>query len=526
MRIAVFLTMKEYFKNKLPLAAVILSALWLILYFSLGVPIFKNMWNTSPALPFTGGIFALAPLVAELLNAFLFKKRWLDISVICLSPLFALAHFLFFAFVISKLTYFFIAGAPYFITAGLAGLTAFFIFAFPKLNLLWKRISAVAVAAILAVICIVCVFGATPFYMTSGAVVFAVDGEYQIAFSTSHKSTGAVEIGGKTYYDEKNGENRVSKLHKICVPASVLEDERNYSVRTQSVVSDTAYLPTNGIIIEKNYSFRPIDERDGIQIYNLSDTHECIAGPANAASYFGDGLDLLILNGDIINDVSSEYQISLIYKLAHRVTKGAVPVIYTRGNHECNGKLAARLGEFVGCAERGFYFNYKIGNTLSLLVLDTANDMADDDPLISPIANFDTVRAEQTEWIKSVDGWDDCKYTFVVAHIAYPLSGYQAEKCAWHDFARELVELTNYDADFALCGHSHKTDLTFSKTEDNAVASFPVVRGSIRSDKYPDREGVSPFEFTGTAIEIKDGTLTFKFTNSNKRTLAVHIFEE
>ena len=113
-----------------------------------------------------------------------------------------------------------------------------------------------------------------------------------------------------------------------------------------------------------------------------------------------------------------------------------------------------------------------------------------------------------------------------MAHIAYPLSGYQAEKCAWHDFARELVELTNYDADFALCGHSHKTDLTFSKTEDNAVASFPVVRGSIRSDKYPDREGVSPFEFTGTAIEIKDGTLTFKFTNSNKRTLAVHIFEE
>ena len=113
-----------------------------------------------------------------------------------------------------------------------------------------------------------------------------------------------------------------------------------------------------------------------------------------------------------------------------------------------------------------------------------------------------------------------------MSHIAFPLSGYQSEKKFWHEWARELVDLTNYKADFAICGHSHKLDFANAGTSDNAVASYPVVRGSIRSNKHFDTEGVSPLEFTGTAIEIKDGKLVFKFTNAKKQVLASHTFEE
>ena len=518
--------LKEIFKSKLSLTAFILSAIWLVLYFAFGAAIFKNMWYTSPALPVIGGILAFIPLTAEVLNIFILKNKPLEIAIICISPALTLAHFLFFAFVLSKLTYFLIAGAPYFITIGLGGTVAFFVFAFPRLNKLWKRITAISLSVVLAIICLTCLFDATPFYIDGGATVFAVDDEYQIAFSTSHKSTGFVEVNGKTYYDQTNGENNISKLHKISVPASELHFARKYSVRTQGVSLNTAYLPTKGAVITKEYNFRPADESDGIQIYNLSDTHEVIAGPAKAASYFGDKLDMLILNGDIINDVSSEYQISLIYKLAHRITGGSVPVIYTRGNHECNGKLAADFGKYVGCADRGFYYRLNIGETLSMLVLDTANDMADNNALISPIANFEAIRSTESEWIKAQGDWDNCDYNFVIAHMAYPLSGYQAERCAWHGWAKELVELTNYKADFAVCGHSHKTDLALSKTDDNAVASYPVVRGSLRSNKYSDKEGVSPLEFTGTAIEIKENKLTFKFTNAKQQILEAHIFED
>lgn len=515
--------LKKLFDNKLRAFSAVASAVWLALYFGLGAVIFKNMWYTSPALPILTTIAALLPPAAALLNIFIFKNRIADISVINAAALFSVGYFLFFAFVISKLTYIFIAGKPYFITAGLFGLTAFLIFAFPRFKKTIKQVCAIILAAVMFTVCTVCVFGAPPFYISGGAVVFAVDGEYQIAFSTSHKSIGAVEVNGNIYFDSTNGENNVCRLHKIRISAEELDSAKSYSIITQGVALNTAYLPSKGAKIKKDYSFRPVNADDGVQIYNISDSHECIAGPANAASFFGDKLDLLILNGDIINDVSSEYQISLIYKLANNVTGGSIPVIYTRGNHECNGSFASSLGKYVGCADRGFYYRFKVGSTLSLLIIDTNNDMSDDNPLISPLANFENVRTQQSAWLKEQTGWNDAEYNFVVAHMAYPLSGYTAESCVWHDWARELVVLTD-DAQLAICGHSHRTDFSPCGGDDNPLAGYPVLRGSIRSNSREHGEGVSPFGFTGAAIELKDGTVKIKFTNAKKQVIKEHSF--
>ncbi len=507
--------LKEVFDSKLKIAATICSVVWFILYFALGANFFDNMWNTSPALPFIGGVFALIPIILQTVNLLFWKNKWLDICVIAESLAFSLVHFFFFAFVLSKLSYFLITGTPYFITIGLIALIAFFVFVFPKLQKILKQITAVGLTIIILIICIICLFDATPFYVSAGATVFAVEDEYQIAFATSHKSTGAIEIDGTTYYDQTDGQNNISTLHKISVPADKLDINKKYSVITQSVPINSAYLPSKGRVIKNDYTFRPIDESDGIQIYNLSDTHECIGGPVNAASYFGDKLDLLILNGDIINDISGESQIAIIYKIANKITNGSRPVIFTRGNHECNGKLAADLGKYVGSTNNGMYYTYSIGNTISMLVLDTNNDMADDNKLLSPIANFDIVRKEQTEWIKQNSDWNkDYQFSFVVAHMAYPLSGYIEDKNSWSGWAKELVSLTNGKTDLLLSGHSHKTDFIKAGTDDNKIADFPVLRGSLRSNKYSNKEGVSPNEFTGTAIEIIGGKINVKFTNA------------
>ncbi len=505
------------FNTKLKIIATICSIFWFILYFALGSAIFKNMWNTSPALPFIGGLFALIPIILMIANLLFFRNKWLSICVIIESVIFSLIYFLFFAFVLSKLNYFLITGIPYFIAAALLALICFFVFAFPKLQKTMKKITAISITISVLVVCLVCVFEATPFYISAGATVFVADDEYQIAFATSHNSTGAIEIDGTTYYDQTDGENNISTLHKISIPAKKLDNAKNYSIITQSVIIYSAYYPAKGRKIKQDYTFRPIDESDGIQIYNLSDTHECVAGPSKAASWFDDKLDLLILNGDIINDVSSEYQISLIYKLANKITNGSRPVLYTRGNHECNGKLASNLSKYVGSTENGMYFTYDIGNSVSMLVLDTNNDMEDSNALINPIANFNAIRSKQSNWIKDNANWNKGKLNFVVAHMAYPLSGYLNESCAWSDWANELVNLTNNKTDLLISGHSHRTDFIEPNTEDNAKATFPVLRGSLRSNKYSDREGISPNEFTGTAIEIINGKITVKFTNANKQ---------
>lgn len=506
---------KEIFDTKLKIAATIISLFWFVLYFATGSAIFDKMWNTSPALPIIGGIFAIIPIVIQIVNLLFLKNKWVNIYNIVVSVIFSIVHFLFFAFVLSKLSYFMTAGLPYFITVGLFAIIAFFAFGYPKLSKLFKQITAASIALIIFIICIVCLFDATPFYLEKSATVFAVEDEYQIAFSTSHKSIGAIEIDGTKYYDAKDGQNNVSTLHKISVPSDVLDNAKKYNIITQGVHLNTAYLPSKGKTITKTFEFRPIDESDGIQIYNLSDTHECISGPGKAGSYFGDKLDLLILNGDIINEVSSENQISIIYKTAYKVTGGTRPVIFTRGNHECNGKLAVDLAKYVGSTKNGMYYTYNIGSSVSMLILDTNNDMADDNKLIEPIANFAPLRKAQSEWLKQNPNWNNSTFNFVVAHMSYPLSGYQNENCSWHDWAKELVDLTNGKTDLLLSGHSHRADIHMPNSEENKVADYPVLRGSLRSNKYTDREGVSPNEFTGTAIEINGSKINIKFVNAN-----------
>lgn len=515
--------LKQILKNRLNFASLIASFIWFCWYFILGIAILKNMWNTSLLLPFAGGILALLPFLVECVNIAVLKNKILDYAVIGISILFDILYFFFFAYVLSKLNYFLIEGTPYFITCGLLAIIAFFAFLYPKLTQIYKKITTITLAIVIAIICFSTLFNATPFYISGGATVFAVGKEYQIAFATSHKSTGEIEVDGVTYFDSKNGVNNISKLHKISIPIDKLEVAKAYKIRTQSVAIDSAYLPTKGITITKTHKFRPIDTSDGIQIYNLSDTHEVVAGPASAASYFGDKLDLLILNGDIINDVSSEWQVSIIYKIAHKVTKGERPVIFVRGNHETIGKLALRLPEYVGSVGGNMYFNYKVGSELSLLVLDTANDMEDKHPLIAPIANFDEFRKQESNWLKEQGEWSKAtKYNLILSHMAFPLSGYHTPKRHWYKWAGELVDLTNNTAQLAVSGHSHKTE--FNEGED-VKTTFPSVRGALRSNKYADREGVSPFEFTGTAIECKDKKISVKFTNAKKQVMKENILE-
>jgi hypothetical protein len=101
--------------------------------------------------------------------------------------------------------------------------------------------------------------------------------------------------------------------------------------------------------------------------------------------------------------------------------------------------------------------------------------------------------------------------------MAYPLRSYLNDQ-AWGDWAKELVELTNNKAQLLLAGHSHVAKITEPEAGgDNGMATYPVLRGSIRSNKYTDREGISPLEFTGTAVEIVGNTATIQLTTANKK---------
>ena len=501
---------KEY---KLYISSVILASLYALEFFVTGIFIFKNMYYTSAALPIVLSVFVLLPFVFSVLNTKLFNKLWIGVLIICLSVLMALGHFLFTAYVLSKLTFLLITGIPVFIVLAIVGAFLFLILAYPKLNKLGKRISVITLSAAIFFICVFGVLKLTFFRYTSHGVVFAVEDEYQIAWSTSVKSTGYVTVNGKIYYDAEGGNNRVSTLHKVSVPMSELDGAKAYSLHSVPVYSQAAYLSVSGRERVREYSFRPVDQSDGIQIYNISDSHETLRGAGNAGKYFGDKLDVLILNGDIINDVSSLWQISYIYKLAGIITGGERPVIYTRGNHECNGRYAAEFYKYVPSRNGDLYYTVQLGDAF-FLVLDTNNDMADDNFLIEPAANFELLRREQAEWLEGLDYFgQDCRYSFLLSHMAFALADYER----FPEWTARLNATTDGKFDLAICGHSHILD--YAEAGSGTKTDYPVVRGSLRSNYRTSGEGVDPAAFTGTAIECIDGKITCKFTNAKGEVL-------
>ena len=500
-------------ESKLYISSVTLAALYAFEFFVTGIFIFEDMFHTFVGLPFILTFFALLPLVFSVLNLKKFRNARISVIVICAAVIMAIGHFLFAAYVLSKLTYLIITGLPVFAVAAIVGVFLFLILLYPRLSKLWKRVGVISLSVAIFFVCVFGVFRLTFFRFTSEGVVFAVEDEYQIAWSTSTKSTGYVTVNGKTYCDEVGGQNRISTLHKVSVPMSELDLAGGYTLHSVPVYSEAAYFAIRGGEHTREYSFRPVDSSDGLQIYNISDSHETFRGAGNAGRYFGDKLDILILNGDIINDVTSFWQISFIYKLAGIITEGTRPVIFTRGNHECNGRYADELPEYVASKDDNFYYTLKLGGAY-FMVLDTNNDMTDDNFFIRPAANFELVRREQISWLEGLDDFgEDCEYHFLLAHMAFPLADYKR----FPEWTAALNEATDGKFDLCISGHSHKLDYAEAGTETKT--DYPVVRGSLRSDYRLEGEGVDPAAFTGTAIECKDGKITVSFTNSRHEVL-------
>lgn len=518
--------MRKLHFTKRNLAVLLLSAFYVALFYAPKFLIDSKVKSTSPALWVVCCIVAVLPLALELINIFLLRSKKFDLALLIATPIITFAHFCWFAFIVQKMSYFFIAGAPYFLSAFLIALILFLVLKFPKLGKAGKVATSVLLSLATLSYCAFGLFHLGVFAFNEGAVVFALEDEYQIAFSTTTPSIASVTVDGKTYFDHTNGKNNIDKLHKISVPTTALDGAKEYTVSAKKNVTNTGYLAINGKTVTKTFSFRPVDDSDGYQIYELSDVHEITQAPARTASYFGDKLDLLILNGDIVNDISSKWQINIIYRLAHKITKGNLPVVYSRGNHECVGSLANELHKYVGCTERGFYYTLNLGSELSILVLDTGLDLADKHFLTSGVANYDAMRREQAEWLKNLQHYGEGrKYKLTVAHMMYSLGEFTSGTAHWKEFANELVNYTNGITQLCITGHAHVIRYAEAGKWDNQLATYPTLIGSIRHDSVKNCEGVDVNQFTGTAIEIKDG-LSVKFTNSKKQVVEEHFITE
>jgi len=384
-------------------------------------------------------------------------------------------------------------------------------------NTLWQSILAGLGAAWIWIMGIFMQMGLVPNNLVVEPTVFVGENEYQIVWETRQPSAAWVVVDGVTYADSLAGNLVLDKTaHKVRVPMEALDAAGGYEINWQHALRSMNNV-AKGSHKAKSYNFRAPDFSDGIQIYNLADTHSNLQPGAQTAKYWGDKLDLLILNGDIIQDPQIPAARNFALRLAFEITGGERPVLYTRGNHETRGAQANDLDRYLGTpsADR-WYFTTRLG-PLWIAVFDAGEDKLDDHVEYQGLAYYAEYREKQTRFFENVIAnaagefaAEDVEYRLLVSHIPVGRSSAYGEvQAQWAELANQM------DIDLALSGHNHST-VYHPPNTFNAVGvtlNYPLIIGSRPA--HGNAEGI----FTAAAVELKDGGIQAWFTNQHHSVL-------
>ena len=403
-----------------------------------------------------------------------------------------------------------------------------------------KTLAIKALVLVVAIlVAVVLGYGLKPWKITQGAVVYAVEDQYQIVFSTSDSAIAWVDIGGETFYDLYAGSMRsVDRVHKIEVPQSVLDAAGGYTVYAQQMIYRGPFGGYTGTVLSESYGFRPVDPSDGLSYYALSDVHEAVDAAAAAAGS-GEDLDFLVMLGDLVSMVETEADVQLANQLAHAVTGGEIPVIYARGNHEVKGEMSEELYKYVGSRDQQYAYYVTLSDTVFALVLDLGEDHEDDWWEYYGTAQFDIYRQQQTDMLEQLlEAGDYAAYPYRMALCHIPIACVEYEYFA--SFRQEWTRLLNeMDVDISLSGHVHElwqmipgtlepnTQLSYApgyreNTEisistwvtDHDFPAFVVGRRSLTEQGGTQKDGDTDFVGLVTEVNLEEGWQESVYRNS------------
>ena len=342
-----------------------------------------------------------------------------------------------------------------FVSLCLAGF-ALLVFFQPLKNFKYCTAIKCALVALVILVTIFHGYGVTlGSYFTYEPVVYAVEDTYQIVFSTNHSATAWVEIDGEKYYDLFAGSMKSEdKVHKITVPQDKLDAAKSYSIHAEKMVYRGPFGGFKGDEISKSYNFRPVDSSDGLVYYTITDAHHAREGAVKSALSV-QNLDFLVILGDSVGMVEYENDVQFSNLIAFDVTKGEIPVIYARGNHEIKGDYAEELHKYVGSKNEGFYYWFTLSDVFGI-TLDLGEDHNDGWWEYYGTDKFTLYHEEQTKFLEKLveeKQYDDYNYTLVACHIPIQFINSRKDhvevKEKWTELLNEIAP------DIALYGHQH-----------------------------------------------------------------------
>lgn len=362
-----------------------------------------------------------------------------------------------------------------------------------------------------------------PEYMIAFPTVFAVGKNYNIFVPFDTEVIMWVKVGDQIYYDDCNGILRSNtNMHKVELPMRALDLAGEYTVVYRKIIERKPYFPTSEPERSFSVKFKPVANHGDINIYHIADAHNLIAEPVSAGQFWGEQLDLLVLNGDIPNHSGDVKNFNAICQIASGITHGRCPVVFARGNHDTRGIHAEDMPAYIPTMNGKTYYTFRVGCIWGLL-LDCGEDKLDTHVEYGNTVCFHPFRLRQTEYIKEIIENAKCEYAaegvihkLVISHIPFthinepPFDIEQELYSEWTRLMREHIK-----PDLLLYGHYHCVKIV--QPGDTFDSHGQPCTAVIGSKPIFDKENGNGF--IGCALTLRENGKTRVVFNDDKGTV-------
>ncbi|MBO5724184.1 MAG: metallophosphoesterase [Lentisphaeria bacterium] len=366
-----------------------------------------------------------------------------------------------------------------------------------------------------------------PEFFEAPPCVYAVGNEYQIIVPVFQECLMWVRVGTEEYYDDSNGILRsASHTHKMIVPMAELDKAKEYTVCFRIVGQRLPYFSKTGQVEEFSFPFRPVEQvySRPLHVYMISDTHSRINAPVECGKYFGDKLDLLLLNGDIPDHSGDVKNFVAFHKIAGHITNGSLPVVFARGNHDLRGICAELLADHTPTQNGRSYYTFRLGYIWGI-VMDCGEDKEDSHEAYGNTNCCHAFRRRETKFLEEVirnakDEYeaDGVTLKLVLCHVPFSdisVPPFDIEKDLYKYWCTLLRE--NVKPDLMLCGHKHNCYVSHKGSSyDKQGQPCTVVVGG--------KPGKSYWEQYETALEITGKEAHVMYTDQEHKILSEETF--
>lgn len=358
--------------------------------------------------------------------------------------------------------------------------------------------------------------------LKTAPAVFAVEQSYHIMVQVTKPALFWVNVGEKEYYDESNGIMcSLSDLHRVVVPMDELDRAGEYTVCIRPLKKRKPYFTQTEEPVCYTYPFYPVPDRT-VRAYHISDAHNQIETPVAAAKAFGK-IDLLILNGDVIDHSGDPSKFDNVYQICDALTGGSIPTVFSRGNHDMRGNYAEKFFNYTPNANGNTYYTFRLGGLWGIL-LDCGEDKPDSDAEYGHTVCCHAFRRRQTEFLKKIIANKEQEYQapgvtkrLVISHVPFTMSFKPPFDIEQELYAQWVELLHCVRPDVMICGHTHTQEiLPVGGPKDAYGQPCPVVLGAAINKRESSYYAGCGYTFGENFIEITFTDCEGKILNKQK----------